>query len=208
MSRGDGFAIADVATDLLDDAKVKRLWRLLAPDQCAMSRAMMLHQATLLASWGDGCRVTVDEATPLWLELDEALVEALIRVGMIDRSRRLPARSWKRWFEPARGRREARRAAGHTGGVASGKAREAKPKQPLTVAEPVRPSGRTVVSSSKPLSRGRVREEGAAPRSNGIETARAILQRNGTLPVKDGDGLLAEPMPPDVSADIPVEVLA
>lgn len=137
MSRDDGFDVADVATGHLDDPKVKALWRELAPDQSRMSRALMLHFATLLASWRQGCRVTVDEAVPVWLEPDVELVAALVTVKLLDHARRVPARSWRGWFGPAWDRREARREAGRKGGQASGKRR-------FSSAEPDRPTGRSV----------------------------------------------------------------
>ncbi len=151
MSRDDGFTVADVATGLLDDPKVKALWRDLR-DQGRMGHALALHMATLLASWRQGSRVRVDEAAPVWMECDAELVAALVKVRLLDRQGRLPVRSWDGWFGPANSRREARREAGRTGGMASGRRRgttvEARLKQPLTVAEPdrpsVRPSGRTV----------------------------------------------------------------
>ena len=143
MSRDDGFDVADVATGHLDDPKVKALWRELAPDQDRMSRALMLHFATLLASWRQGCRVTVDEAVPVWLAPDAELVAVLVSTKLLDRTRRIPARSWKGWFGPAWERREARREAGRKGGQASGKRR-------FSIAEPGRPSGRPSVPSDRP----------------------------------------------------------
>jgi hypothetical protein len=106
MSRDDGFDVADVATGHLDDPKVKALWRALAPDQDRMSRALLLHFATLLASWRQGSRVTVDEAVPVWLAPDDSLVEALADAKLLDKTGRIPVRSWKSWYGPASGRRE------------------------------------------------------------------------------------------------------
>jgi hypothetical protein len=137
MSREDGFDVADVATGHLDDPKVKALWRALAPDQDRMSRALMLHVATLLASWRQGSRVTVTEAVPVWLDPDPELVAALVDARLLDKTGRIPPRSWKGWFGPAWERREVRRESGRKGGQASGKRR-------LSVAEPDRPSGRSV----------------------------------------------------------------
>ena len=58
MSRDGGFPIADVATAHFNDPKVRRLWRVLG-DPDMMARAMTLHFAVILASWGEGRRVTV-----------------------------------------------------------------------------------------------------------------------------------------------------
>jgi hypothetical protein len=163
VSREDGFDVADVATGHLDDPKVKALWRALAPDQDRMSRALTLHLAVLLASWRQGCRVTVYEAVPVWLDPDAELVAALVTARLLDKSGRVPPRSWKGWFGPAWERREARRESGRKGGQASGKRR-------LSVAEPDRPSGRSVstVRQDRPT-----RE---APSNNGASEAAAAAR--------------------------------
>jgi hypothetical protein len=153
MSRDDGFDVADVATGHLDDPKVRALWRALAPDQDRMGRALTLHLATLLASWRQGCRVTVSEAVPVWLNPDAELVAALVDARLLDRTGRIPPRSWKGWFGPAWERRELRRESGRKGGQASGKRR-------LSVAEPDRPSGRSVSTVRQDrLSRAPARDE-------------------------------------------------
>ena len=108
MSRDDGFPIADVDTGYLDDSKVRNLWRALG-DQGRMTHALALHVATLLASWGAGCRVTVTEAAPLWLTPDPDLIAALQKTHLLDGTQRLPVRSWKAWHDPASKRREVAR---------------------------------------------------------------------------------------------------
>lgn len=212
MSRGDGFAIADVATDLLDDDKVRALWRELGGDLTRMTHALVLHEATLLGSWRAGCRVTVAAAAPLWLPVDQELVAALQRVRLLDGSGRITAKAWHSWFDPAAMRREARRRSGELGGLrARGKRSESDAKALLqrrhSKATPDRSdrTGPTVVASAKQPSRRRAREEVAAPRSGGLEDARSILRRNGVLPVRDNGSLLGEPMPVGVSATIAVE---
>lgn len=105
MSRDDGFDVADVATGLFDDPKVKALWRAIG-DQGRVSHALALHMATLLASWRQGNRVTVQEAAPLWLDPDPELVAALKKARLLDSAGRIPARSWRGWFEPASERRD------------------------------------------------------------------------------------------------------
>lgn len=149
MGRDDGFAIADVASDHFDDEKVRRLWRLLSPDHAAMCEAMTLRFATLLESWGEGRRVTVDEAAPLWLPLNEDLVGALIGSGLLDRSRRVPARSWTSWFDPAVARRDLRREAGRLGGLAKAKRPSSGATAPLQ-ASPKRRSTRPAVRPDRP----------------------------------------------------------
>lgn len=114
MGRDDGFPIADVAVGLLDDDKVRKLWRLLG-DQSAMCEAMTTHQAVLLASWGAGRRATIDEACPLWLSPSRPVLDALASVGLLDGKGRIPAKAWSAWFGPAATRRDAARAAGREG---------------------------------------------------------------------------------------------
>ena len=147
MSRDDGFAVADIDSSYFDDAKMRDLWNALGnPDR--MARAICLHESTVLASWRAGCRVTVSQAVPLWLSVDAELVDALRKAKLLDRTGKVPAASWEEWFGAAYSRREARRESGRIGGIASAHRRalpgEAPPKrrrkQPLSVAEPDRPS--------------------------------------------------------------------
>lgn len=114
MGRDDGFPIADVAVGLLDDDKVRRLWRLLG-DQAAMCEAMTTHEAVLLASWGAGHRVTATDAVPLWLTPGRPILDALVAVGLLDTKERIPAKAWSSYFGPASARREAAREAGRKG---------------------------------------------------------------------------------------------
>jgi hypothetical protein len=168
MSRDDGFDVADVNTGHLDDPKVRSLWRALGPDQDAMSRALLLHFATILASWRQGCRVPVDEAVPVWLDPDAALVDALRAAGLLDRSGKLPARSWKGWFSPAWERREVRRESGRLGGL---RAKGQRPvsdaiamlQAPDSGATPDRPTGRSVrtVRQDRPSVAGEAPKNGA-----------------------------------------------
>ena len=119
MSRDDGFAVADVDSGYFEDAKLRDLWqRLHDPDQ--MARAVVLHQATVLASWRQGGRVTVTQACPLWANVDADVLEALMAVKLLDRGGRLPVASWTEWFGAAQNRREIRRESGRLGGLASG----------------------------------------------------------------------------------------
>lgn len=120
MSRDAGFAIADVASGHFDDEKVRQLWRRLASQE-AMCEAVTLHMAVVLASWREGRRVTAPKATPLWLTASEDAVAALMAVGLLDRTQRVPAKTWTEWFGAANARREARREAGRRGGLARGK---------------------------------------------------------------------------------------
>lgn len=109
MSRDDGFDVADVATGLYDDPKVKALWHELG-DQGRMGHALTLYVATVLASWRHGCRVTLDTAAPVWMEPDSSLVAALQAVKLLDKTRKVPIRAWNGWFGVAESRREKLRA--------------------------------------------------------------------------------------------------
>jgi hypothetical protein len=108
MSRDGGFPIADVATGHFNDPKVRRLWRVLG-DSDAMARALTVHLAVVLASWGEGRRMTVDESAPFWLSVSEESIAALRKVGLLDRQGRLPRRSWDSWYGPAVERRDSTR---------------------------------------------------------------------------------------------------
>jgi hypothetical protein len=184
MSRDDGFAVADVSVNLYDDDKVKRLYRELGGDLGRMGHAMMLAEATLLASWRDGRRRTVHEAAPLWLTVDDDLVAALVKVGLLDRSLRRPARAWAAWFGPAYERREKRRKAGALGGRPrrSGTGEAAKPSRnhPVINRKP-RPADRpvrTVEGSTNLPSRAGARDD--AP-SNGAERGGGVERVGSSL---------------------------
>jgi hypothetical protein len=147
MSRDDGFTVADMDSGYFEDAKMRALWQALRdPDR--MARAICLHAATTLASWRQGCRVTVAQAIPLWLPMDADLIATLKGVKLLDRAGKVPKESWQIWFGTAFTRRETRREAGRIGGLASaqhralpGEAPVKRPrKHPSTVAEPDRPS--------------------------------------------------------------------
>jgi hypothetical protein len=150
MSRDDGFAVADMDSAYFDDAKMRDLWqRLHDPDR--MARAVVLHAATLLGSWRQGERITVGQASPLWMPHDDEIVEDLKAVRMLDRSGKIPSGPWNKWFGVAFKRREVRRETGRAGGLASGKARstdgEGTVQGELSPTEPVRPSVPPVPSS-------------------------------------------------------------
>lgn len=187
MGRDEGFAIADVASDYLDDSKVRNLWRRLAPDVGAMCEALVIREAVLLGSWREGRRVTVDDASPLWLPIREDLVEALVAVGLLDRTRRVPQRSWTSWFDPAVGRREARREAGRRGGVASGKRRRSDassdaepPPNPSGPSGPDRP-----IRPNRPSSPARAPARGGAARGGSPVGFREAMASAGYPPPEE-----------------------
>jgi hypothetical protein len=176
MGRDDGFAIADVAVGYFDDEKVRRLWRRLSPDVGAMCEALALHQAALLASWREGRRVDVESAAPLWLPVRQELVDHLTAVGLLDKTRRVSARSWSSWYGPAAQRREERREAGRKGGLAKAeRLAKASPKRSSSSARaelyPSVPSVPSEPSSARAAARG-----GGAARAAGPESLYELLE--------------------------------
>lgn len=127
----------------LDDPKMRALWQNLK-DPERMARAVVLHAATVLASWRQGERVSVTQAAPLWLLVDDELVTALRAAKLIDRAGKVPAGSWSEWFGPAFDRRETRRESGRAGGYAKAQRSPsdatATPQRTHGDALPVRPS--------------------------------------------------------------------
>lgn len=147
MSRG--FPSANINVHLLEDPKVRRLWRRLG-DPAAMATALTVHLAVVLASWREGDRVTVEEAVPDWLPLTAETTQALQSVGLLDRQLRIPRRSWEAWYVPAFDRREARREAGRMGGLAKAQHHPsnavASVKRRSTRSVPIRTEKRTLES--------------------------------------------------------------
>jgi hypothetical protein len=112
VSRDDGFTIADISTTLHEDSKFKRLARRY-PGMVAT--AFMAFTATLLDSWRDGERLVIEDAWPMLIPFDAAVVDALKEVELLDAEGRVEAASWAVWFEPAKRRRDAAREAGRKG---------------------------------------------------------------------------------------------
>lgn len=102
MSRDDGFAVMDVSTDIVNDPKIRKLFRV-APDHAGA--AFIAYIATTAESWKAGRRVSVDDAWPAFLPFDKAAVEALVHVGLIDARGLVTVKAWRGWFEPALARR-------------------------------------------------------------------------------------------------------
>src|SRR4051794_18579334 len=90
VSREDGFRVADVDAGLLDDPKMRHLWRRLQ-DPATMAQAALLYVAVILASWGAGDRRTADEAAPIWLDPSGDLLSALQEAGLLDGDGLIPA---------------------------------------------------------------------------------------------------------------------
>ena len=107
MSRDDGFAVMDVSTDLVNDPKVRKLYRH-APDHA--DRAVVAYVSTMAESWKAGRRVSVDDAWPAFVPFDQSAVAALVHVKLIDGRGMVTAKAWRGWFDPANERRRKSRA--------------------------------------------------------------------------------------------------
>jgi hypothetical protein len=116
MTRDEGFRTADVDTGLLDDPKMRALWRSLR-DPAAMSRAVVAYLAAVLSSWRTGERVTAEDAAPLWSEPDPDVLDAMTTAGLLDAEHRIPAHVWTSWYEPAAERQQNFRASNRLGGL-------------------------------------------------------------------------------------------
>lgn len=102
MSRDEGFAVMDVAVDIANDPKVRKLFRH-APAHAPV--AFMAYVATMGESWRSGRRVNVDDAWPSALPFSRPAVDALVHVKLLDGRGMVPSKSWRTWFDVARERR-------------------------------------------------------------------------------------------------------
>lgn len=102
MSRDEGFAVMDVSTDIVNDPKVRKMFRE-APDHAAV--AFTVYIALLAESWKAGRRVPLEDAWPAHVPMDGGAVKALYLVGLLDKSRKIANKSWNGWFEEANKRR-------------------------------------------------------------------------------------------------------
>lgn len=104
MSRDDGFAVMDVSVDIVNDPKIRKLYRH-SPEHAGAGFAAYI--ATMGESWKAGHRVTVEDAWPAFLPFDPAAVAAMIHVGLLDAKGLVSSKAWRSWFTPAQSRREA-----------------------------------------------------------------------------------------------------
>lgn len=115
MSGRDGFARADVDTSIYDDPKVRALARRLR-DHVRTASAMTLYQATMLASWRAGRRLTIDESAPAWwLDDPSDYLVDLQAVQLLDGEGRVPEHAFEAWAGRLIDRREAAADAGREG---------------------------------------------------------------------------------------------
>ena len=106
MSKANGFDRMDVATDLLNDPKFRRLARI-APD--AVGGCVTLYVGLLADSWRQAERMTIEDAWPSVLPYDATYAELLKGVRLIDPDGRIPVKVWQEWFVEVLKRREASR---------------------------------------------------------------------------------------------------
>lgn len=103
MSRDDGFAVMDVSTSWLSDDKFTRLARE-HPRQLLW--CVSGYAATKAASWRHGKRMRITDSLPAWLAFNAEGIGALVSVKLLDRTGRIPAKTWRDWFGPAQKRRQ------------------------------------------------------------------------------------------------------
>jgi hypothetical protein len=119
MSSRDGFARADVDTNLLHDRKVLALARQLH-DPVRTACALMLWEAALLASWNEGQRIPLADAAPAWWTDDPDEYEVdLQAAGLLDADGRIPDHAFSAWIGAALERRTIAERKGAIGGLMS-----------------------------------------------------------------------------------------
>jgi hypothetical protein len=107
MAKADGFQTMDVATDLLNDPKFRRLYRL-HPDLWMPS--VIAYWSLLSDSWREGQRLTIGETWRGELQPNDAIAAAMREVGLIDREERIPTAPWDDWYGKVQKRRTNNRA--------------------------------------------------------------------------------------------------
>jgi hypothetical protein len=138
VSSRDGLARADVDTGLYADPKVKALARL-QRDPVRTAATMTLYLATVLESWAENDRVSVEDAMPAWYLADYAeMVTDLTTVGLLADDGMIPEPTLDRWLSGIRARTASGRAAAdrrwHGNGSAMG-TQSARNTQPASLPE-------------------------------------------------------------------------
>lgn len=103
MSRPDGFAVMDVDVGIVNDPKVRRLFRY-APD--VAQAAFVAYVAVMGESWHRGRRVSVDDAWPAIVAFSRPAIDALIDAELLDARGLIPLKVWRNWYEVAFERRQ------------------------------------------------------------------------------------------------------
>lgn len=106
VSRDAGFTVMDVSVEIVNDQKVRRLYR----EQPALAgAAFVVYMATMGESWKAGRRIPAAEAWPSVLPFDAAVLAALKAAKLLDGRGLIAQSAWKSWFQVAHTRREAAR---------------------------------------------------------------------------------------------------
>jgi hypothetical protein len=104
MSRDDGFTVMDVSVAIHEDGKFKALARR-HPELAAAS--FTAYVAVMGESWAAGKRVPIEDNWPARLiPFDRAVVCALRRFKLLDKTGLIWPETWDRWFGPAAHRQE------------------------------------------------------------------------------------------------------
>jgi hypothetical protein len=186
------FERADIDVGLFDDIKVKRLVRLLN-DPAKVHHALILYIAAVLDSWAESSPSSLVDSAPIWTDVPDEIVAALVSVELIDDEGRIRAASFDSWVKPAIERVEERREKALRANEirwdrqrSAGSIRSESSRSPQGVhqAKPyqAKPIGRAPATGGS----GRARENGEVaetPREAG-ETLKAYLSRIGA-PIPD-----------------------
>ena len=65
-----------------------------------MCEAMVLFTCTLLESWSSGCRVSVDEAMPMWLDPSQDVLEGLRKADLLTPDGTVSEHGWVGMVRP------------------------------------------------------------------------------------------------------------
>lgn len=199
MSRSDAFGHADIDVMLMADPKVNALAkRHCERDSVLAMTALGLYVATVLASWHQGRRLTLDEAEPGWWSEDlDRYAKVLMDADLLDDERRVPARSWASWYGEAQGRREDgrdRKARGASVGGrarADGAKRDPVTKQFLPAGEPAEPAKASDSPASRPSAEPAfdpaTQRSQPTDRQTGRQPDRAVLPDSESQSARDGD---------------------
>jgi hypothetical protein len=103
MSRIEGFDVMDVSTSILHDPKFIRLGR---EYPALAGPGFTAYLSVTAESWKAGERLSIDDAWPVILAFNDAVVGALRAVKLLDARGRVTASAWRGFFEQARARRE------------------------------------------------------------------------------------------------------
>lgn len=174
MSGRDGFSRADIDTNFFHDPKAVALARRLQNDRLTMAY-LGLYQATVLASWKAGHRVTITEAAPAWWLSDLSAPETELRaVELLDDEGRVLEHAFEAWAGRLIDALDKAAAAGREGAR-----RRWHPDRP-PIGSPLGPDGDPIAppmhqTDRQPDSQADARENGAAA-NGGNHDGRADIE--------------------------------